>query len=307
MPHTLMNTAISFGLVTIPVSIMPATESHSIAFRQIHTADGGRIRNRKICEECGKSLDQSQIGRGYELPDGSLVEITDQDLDALPLESVRAIEVAGFLPWATIPLERIGRSYYLQAHGDIAAKPYTLIRRALQRNDKVAIARYSLRDRERYGLLRVRGDALVLHQLLAADEIRDPAALAPRETGVPDDELQGALELTEALTTDDLSNISDLTDHYTDALEKIITAKLEGKQPPPAEEEEQAPRAPVVDLMAALNASVDKARQARGETDDATVHEIPAKKTTAAAKKTTAKRAPAAAEKSASGRPRKRA
>ncbi|MCX4821505.1 hypothetical protein OG883_16700 [Streptomyces sp. NBC_01142] len=155
--------------------------------------------------------------------------------------------------------------------------------RTLEHNAKTAIARYSLRDRERRGFLRVKDGVLVLHQLLAADEVRSPAAVAPQEESVPDDELQSALDLTATLTTDDLSG---LTDHYTEALEEVISAKLEGKRPAPAVEE-QAPRAPVVDLMAALNESVKAARASRGETGEhATVHEMPKKRS---ATKTTAR------------------
>ncbi|MFI9587781.1 Ku protein [Streptomyces sp. NPDC052236] len=174
----------------------------------------------------------------------------------------------------------------MAAHGAVAARPYSLIVKALQRNAKAAIARYSLRDRERLGLLRVKDGVLVLHQLLAADEIRSPSVVAPPQGSVPDDELQSALELTDALTADDLSG---LTDHYTEALEEVIHAKLEGKRPAPATQG-QAPQAPVFDLMAALNESVKAARAARGETGEhATVHEMPrkrvAKKTTAATQK----------------------
>jgi non-homologous end joining protein Ku len=162
------------------------------------------------------------------MADGSLVEITDADPDALPLESVRAIEVLGFNPSESINPTRIGKAYYLAAHGPVAAKPYSLIVKALERNAKAAIARYSLRDRERLGLLRVKDGVLVLHQLLAADEVRSPCAVAPQEESLPDDELQSALDLTDALTTDDLSGLSD---HYTEALEEVITAKLEGTCP----------------------------------------------------------------------------
>ncbi|MCX4826166.1 Ku protein [Streptomyces sp. NBC_01142] len=293
MPHPLMNSAVSFGLVTIPVSVWPATESHSIAFRQIHTADGGRIRNRKICEQCGEQLSQDQIGRGYEAPDGSLVEITDADLDGLPLESVRAIEVIGFNAYESIDAVSIGRAYYLAAHGDIAAKPYSLIVKALQRTSKAAVVRYSLRDRERLGLLRVKDNVLVLHQLLAADEIRDSAALAPPEESLPEHEIQSALALAEALSSDDIGDVGDLTDHYTEALEKIIAAKADGRQLSPAESGDEGQRAPIVDLMAALSESVEKAREARGE--PAAVHEMPtrnraAKKTTSAAKRSSAKK-----------------
>ncbi|MYZ36886.1 Ku protein, partial [Streptomyces sp. MnatMP-M17] len=160
----LAHSAVSFGLVTIPVAITPATQSHSVAFRQVHTADMGRVRNRRVCDVCGQTPGLEQIGRGYELPDGALVEVTDAELDALPLDSVRAIEVVGFNPVGSVDPLSLGRAYYLTAHGDIAVKPYALLVRALRRTEKIAVARFALRDRERLGLLRGQGTALVLHR-----------------------------------------------------------------------------------------------------------------------------------------------
>ncbi|MGW3628022.1 non-homologous end joining protein Ku [Streptomyces sp. NPDC000880] len=301
---SLLSTAISFGLVTIPVSVEPATESHSVKFRQIHLKDLGRVRNRKTCEVCGQQLGQDEIGRGWELADGSLMEVTDEELDSLPLEEVRAIDVVGFNQAESVNSISLSRSYYLAPKGDIAIKPYTLIVKALQRTDKVAVARYSLRDRTRLGLVRVKENVLVLQQLLAPDEVRPPSAIAVPEVDVDDDEVQGALTLAEAFDTEDLSGFKD---EYTEALNAVISAKIEGREPPSFEEEK--PHAPVVDLMAALNESVAAARASRGETgEDATVHEMPPKErapkksTTAAAKKTTAKKAPA--KKSSGRKPR---
>ncbi|WP_406003367.1 Ku protein [Streptomyces sp. NBC_00829] len=248
----LLSTAISFGLVTIPVAVVPATESHSISFRQIHLEDGGRVRNRKICEECGKQLVQDEIGRGWELPDGSLMEVTDEELDSLPLEHVRAIEVIGFNQAESVNPISLGHSYYLAAKGAIAAKSYTLITKALQRTDKIAVVRYSLRDPTRLALLRVKDGVLLLQQLLAPDEVRSPTLVSPPEADVDDSEVHGALQLAEAFDAEDLSGFRDT---YTDALTEIINAKVEGREVPAAPEQE-APGAPVVDLMAALNETV---------------------------------------------------
>lgn len=236
---------------------------------------------------CGQQLRQDEIGRGWERGDGSLIEITDEDLDSLPLEHVRAIEVIGFNPAESVNPISLGRSYYLAAKGAIAARPYTLILKALQRTDKVAVARYSLRDRTPLGLLRVKDDVLVLQQLLAPDEVRPPDMVAPPETAVDDEEVQGALELAKTFDMDDLSAF---TDEYTEALNEIIAAKIEGREASPARRAEP-PHAPVEDLMAALNESVAKARASRGE-QDATVHDMPAP--AAAAKKRTAKKTTAA-------------
>ncbi|WP_331752352.1 Ku protein [Streptomyces sp. NBC_00829] len=292
----LLSTAVQFGLVSIPVAVVSATESHSVSFRQIHLEDGGRVRNRKICQECGQQLRQDEIGRGWELPDGSLMEVTDEDLDSLPLEHVRAIEVIGFNQAESVNPISLGHSYYLAAKGAIAAKPYTLITKALQRTDKIAVVRYSLRDRTRLGLLRVKDDVLLLQQLLAPDEVRSPTLVGAPEADVEDDEVQGALQLAEAFDADDLSGFRDT---YTDALTEIINAKIEGREAP-AVPEQEGPGAPVVDLMAALNESVAKARATRGDTgQDATVHTMTAPKKRAAKKSTTATVKKAAAKKTA--------
>ncbi|MFE5621080.1 Ku protein [Streptomyces virginiae] len=157
--------AISFGLVTIPIKMVPATESHDISFRQIHTADGGRIRYRKVCELDGQVLRQDEIVRGYETATGTLIPVTDEDLDNLPLPTAKAIEIVSFVPAASIDPIQIGASYYLAATETVAAKPYELLRQALERSSKVAVAKFAMRDRERLGLLRVKGDVIMLHAL----------------------------------------------------------------------------------------------------------------------------------------------
>ncbi|AWI32735.1 Ku protein [Streptomyces tirandamycinicus] len=259
MPAPLASTAVTFGLVSIPVQIVAATEDHSVRFRQIHRSDGGQVRIQKRCEVCGQVLRLDEIGRGWEMPDGSVLPITDEDLDSIPLSSVHAIEIVAFVPAASIDPVRVGSAYFLVAREAISAKPYTLIRRALERNRKVAIARYVLRDRERLGMLRVRDDVLVLQRLLWPDEVRDPAAVAPRaQVAILEDEMAAAIELIDALTTDDLSGYRD---RYRDALESLIDAKAEGgRLAPPERLPERA-----VDLMAALQASVREARERRGE------------------------------------------
>jgi DNA end-binding protein Ku len=159
----------------------------------------------------------------------------------------------------------------------------------------VAVAKFALRGRERLGLLRVKEDALVLHSMHWPDEIRSPAELAPPPVEIGDSEVDGALALMDAMGQDDLS---DYHDEYRVALEQVIAAKAEGKAPPTAGVQE--PAGQVVDLMAALNESVAKARQSRGEGEHATVHDMPKPKKTAAKKKAPAKKA--AAKKTASGR-----
>ncbi|WP_329625842.1 Ku protein (plasmid) [Streptomyces sp. NBC_01255] len=306
--------AISFGLVTVPCKLEAATESHSISFRQIHLEDGGRVRNKKVCAVDGEELTEAEIGKGYEVSKDQIIPITDQDLADMPLPTAKAIEIAAFVPWDTIDPRHIGEaSYYLTADGPVAAKPYTLLRQALGRNEKVAVAKFALRGRERLGLLRPYGDALLLHSMRWDDEVRSPDELRPDETPLTEEEIEGALALLETMSVEHLDDLDEsaLTDHYHVALGEVIEAKAEHREPHVVEGEEAAPAGKVMDLMAALEESVAKAKEARGETGEhATVHEMPKTKKKAAATKSPAKKAAAkktTAKKTASPRRRKSA
>ncbi|MFF3354088.1 Ku protein [Streptomyces sp. NPDC002917] len=289
MPSTIWSGAISFGLVTIPIRVSAATENRSISFHQYHLEDMGRIRTRKVCEIDGETLAPEEIGKGYELTKDQTIPVTDEELDQMPLPTAKAIEIVAFVDRESIDPVRIADSYYLSADGAVAAKPYVLLRRALERNSKAAIAKFAWHNRERLGLLSVRDDALVLHSMKWPDEVRSPDELAPDAMDLDEDEIQRAMELMDSMTT---SDISGYRDHYREALEELIAAKSEGKELPESAEGEAQQPAQVVDLMAALNASVQRAKESRGETDDhATVHEMKPRKKAAAKK--TAKKAPA--------------
>lgn len=304
MPSTIWSGAISFGLVTIPIRVSSASEDHSIHFHQVHLKDMARVRTRKVCEIDGKALGQEDIGKGYELTKDQIVPVTDEELEQMPLPTAKAIEIVAFVPAESIDPVRISDSYYLSADGGVAAKPYVLLRRALERTSKVAVAKFAWHNRERLGLLSIRGDALVLHSMKWPDEIRDPAELAPDAVDVDEDEVKRAMELMDSMTTDDISGYRD---EYRDALEELIEAKVEGKELPEAAEGGKQQSGEVLDLMAALNASVEKAKESRGE-GDATVHEMKPRKKAAskkaspkkpAAKKSTGKKAAAGKSKSA--------
>lgn len=291
MPRPVWSGAISFGLVTIPIKVLPATENHSISFHQYHLEDMGRVRTRKICDLDGKQLTNAEIGKGFEISKDTIVAVTDDELDEMPLPTAKAIEIAGFVPYESIDPIRIGEGYYLQADGQVANKPYTLLRKALERNSKAAVAKFAWHGRERLGLLRVQDDVILLHAMKWDDEVRSPDELAPKAMELDDDEIDRAILLIDSMTTDGIAGQDWATDRYTEALERIIQAKAEGKTPPGPDEEE-APAGQVLDLMAALQESVQKAQSARGETgEDATVHQMPKKKTTTGktAKKTASK------------------
>ncbi|MEW2060110.1 Ku protein [Streptomyces sp. NPDC007002] len=304
--RSIWNGAISFGLVSIPIKLVNATENHSIHFRQIHLADGGRIRYRKVCELDEEEIPGGEIGKAYEDADGTMIPITDEDLAQLPLPTAKTIEIVAFVPADQIDPLQMDAAYYLSANGVPAAKPYTLLREALKRSNKVAVAKYALRGRERLGMLRVVDDVIAMHGLLWPDEIRAPEGVAPDgDITVRDAELDLADALMDTLGEVDMDS---LHDDYREAVEELIAAKASGGTVRPAASGE-AGGGKVIDLIAALENSVQAAKKSRGEEasgardegggEMADVHPIkktsgkssprPTKKSTAAGKKATPK------------------
>ncbi|SEG95344.1 DNA end-binding protein Ku [Actinacidiphila yanglinensis] len=297
---------LTFGLVAIPVSMTSATSSHKISFRQVHTEDMGRVRYRKTCELDEHVLDQEDIGRAWEAPDGRLVPISDEELDELPLPTARTIEISGFLDLGDVPGEMFGQPYFLAPSSDAAKKPYVLMRQALERSGKAAVGKYALRGSgEALGLIYAAGDILVVHRLRWPDELRSPAGAAPpADVDLDPAEVDAALEYIAAMGDLDMEQMHD---EYSEAVQALIEAKVEHHAPPtPAREPAEAS---VTDLMGALKTAAERARADRGE--DADIHHLderrPAKK--AAAKKTTGKKTAAkktAAKKAAKNAPAKK-
>ncbi|OWA16264.1 Ku protein [Streptomyces sp. CS227] len=260
--QSIWNGAISFGLVSIPVKLANATVSHAVSFRQIHTEDGGRIRYRKVCELEEKEVPSSEIGKGFEDADGSIIPITEEDLASLPLPTTRTIDIVAFVESERIDPLQMGNAYYLMVNGAPAAKPYALLREALRRSERVAIAKFALRGRERLGMLRVVDDVIAMHTLHWPDEIRSPEEAAPEtDVTVRDAELDLADALMDTLGDVDLDS---LHDDYREAVEEMVTAKVEGREPAPEKEPAQG-EGTVIDLMSALESSVREAKRSRGE------------------------------------------
>ncbi|MFC8626623.1 non-homologous end joining protein Ku [Streptomyces anulatus] len=258
--RSIWNGAISFGLVSIPVKLVNATENHSISFRQIHLADGGRIRYRKVCELDDEEVSGGEIGKAYEDADGTMIPITDEDLAQLPLPTAKTIEIVAFVPADRIDPLQMDAAYYLSANGVPAAKPYTLLREALNRSDRVAVAKYALRGRERLGMLRVVDDVIAMHGLLWPDEIRAPQEAAPDgDVTVRDAELDLADALMDTLGEVDMDS---LHDDYREAVEELVAAKAAGEIVLPAEPEDTGD-GKVIDLIAALENSVRAARKSQ--------------------------------------------
>ncbi|MFE1369040.1 Ku protein [Streptomyces anulatus] len=258
--RSIWNGAISFGLVSIPIKLVNATENHSISFRQIHLSDGGRIRYRKVCELDEEEVSGGEIGKAYEDADGTMIPITDEDLAQLPLPTTKTIEIVAFVPADRIDPLQMDAAYYLSANGVPAAKPYTLLREALKRSNRVAVAKYALRGRERLGMLRVVDDVIAMHGLLWPDEIRAPQDVAPDgDVTVRDAELDLADALMDTLGEVDMDT---LHDDYREAVEELVAAKAAGEIVLPAEPEDTG-EGKVIDLIAALENSVRAARKSR--------------------------------------------
>ncbi|MGW2344801.1 non-homologous end joining protein Ku [Streptomyces sp. NPDC001661] len=297
--RSIWNGAISFGLVSIPIKLVNATENHSISFRQIHLEDGGRIRYHKVCELEDKEIPNDEIGKGYEDADGSIIPITEDDLAQLPIPTAKTIEIVAFVPAERIDPLQMGTAYYLQVNGVPAAKPYTLLREALKRSNKVAIAKFALRGRERLGMLRVVDDVIAMHGLLWPDEIRAPEDAAPdSNVTVRDAELDLADALMDTLGEVDMDS---LHDDYRDAVEEMIEAKSSGTEPAEPPKKSDGGGGKVIDLMSALESSVRAAKKARDEDEDvAEVTELSSRSRTkkSTAKKSTATKKAAPAKKS---------
>jgi DNA end-binding protein Ku len=259
--------AVSFGLVNVPVRLFAATEGHDIRFHQVHREDGGRIKMRRTCTVCGEEIAWDQLAKGYEAPDGRQVVLTDEDLAGLPIATGREIEVVEFVPTDQIDPLLYDSTYYLEPEGR-AAKPYVLLREALEKTDRVAVVRVSLRQRETLAVLRVRDRAIVLQTLLWPDEVRaaDFAVLA-EDVDLKPAELAMATSLVESLAAD--FHPEQYEDTYAAAVSALVAAKLEGVAPAPVAVE-QPGSAEVVDLLTALQRSVERAKAARGEPESKT-------------------------------------
>lgn len=256
MPRAMWKGAISFGLVTIPVSAYPATEEKSLRFNQLHDEDGGRIRYKRVCEKDGEEVPFEHIVKGYEVEKDRYVVLTDDDFDAVPVRSSRAIDIVQFVELERIDPVLFKKSYYLVPE-ETGAKAYALLREAMRQDDRVGIAKVSFRDREHIAALRFKDDAFVLETMFWPDEVRQADfGGVDVHVDVREQELQMARQLIDSLTGEWAPE--QFSDAYREALVGIVEAKLSGQE---IEVVEPQPTAKVVDLMEALKASVAAAKK----------------------------------------------
>jgi DNA end-binding protein Ku len=291
--------SVSFGLVSIGVKLYSATEEKSVSFNQVRRSDGARIRYKRVAETDGEEVAYSDIAKGYQLPNGETVVLTDEDFADLPLPSARVVDVVEFVPAEQIDPIYYNKSYYLEPEKN-AVKPYVLLREALEDSDTVGIVKVAIRNREQLATLRVRDGVIVLYTMIWPDEVRQPDfGFLDEDVELRPQERDMARSLLESMAGD--FRPEEFTDDYRTALEAVIEAKVEGREV--VESEEPQPNAGnVVDLMSALRASVEAAKKGRGQSA-APATKAPARKaaTKSAAKKAAAKTATkTAAKKTAS-------
>ena len=194
--------AVAFGLVNVPVKVYAATGETQVPLHQVHRADGGRIRYRKVCSVDGEEIATEDIAKGYQTDDGRMVVLTDEDLDQLPLATEREIGVQEFVPADQVDPIMLGRTYYLEPE-KTAAKPYALLREALQQTDRMAVVKVALRQRESMAVLRVRGKVICLQTLLWPDEVREADfPILDADVTVRPQEATMAASLVESLAAD---------------------------------------------------------------------------------------------------------
>jgi DNA end-binding protein Ku len=255
---TIWKGAISFGLVTIPVKVYGATEEKTLRFNQVHEPDGGRIKYKRVCSVDGEEVPYPEIVKGYEYEKDHYVIVTDEELESLPIPTARAIEIERFVDSDQIDPIYFQRSYYLVPDGT-GVKAYHLLREAMSDDDKVAVAKVAFREKEHLATVRLRENVLVLETMYWPDEIREVRFdELDEDVELRPQELKMARSLIDSLTDD--FEPKDFRDEYREALEDLISKKVQGEEITYAEPSEPSK---VVDLMDALRASVEAAQASK--------------------------------------------
>lgn len=304
MARSIWTGVISFGLVSVPVAMYPATREHEVSFHQFEKGTGDRIRYQRINERTGKEVDFDDIVKGADVGGGEYVMIDPDELDEIAPGRSRSLEIHRFVDLDRIDPIYYQKTYYLGPDGEAAGKSYALLRDAMSETNMAAIGTLVMRGKEYLTAIRPDADLLVLETLFFADEVRDAKDVlekAPGRAKAKPQELKMATQLVESMAGD--WNPKDYTDTYTDRVKDLIDAKKTGGEVTMAEEAPAATQAK--DLMDVLRRSVEAARSGshrapasatKSSTRKATAQTAPAKKSTARkapAKKSTAKKAPA--------------
>ena len=272
--------ALTFGLVTIPVGLYPATARSELSFRLLHAKDKSPIAYRRVCAEENVEVPWSEIVKGYEYEKGQFVVMSDADFEAADVDATQTIDIRDFVVAAEIPPVYFEQPYYLEPQ-KTGTKAYALLREALRRSGRIGVATVVLRQREHLAAVQTAGEAMTLTTMRFSHEIATPTSLdLPGNAGLDRREVDLALQLV--ATLEGPWQPDKYRDHYRDALLAAIERKLEGRAITPAERGRR-PTTKVVDLMSALEASL-KAQPKRD------VARAPGRRDAAAARKPTTRR-----------------
>ena len=254
--------AITFGLISIPVRLYSAVQEKSLKFNLMHDEDGGRIKYERVCSKCGKKVSWDDLVKGYEYSKDHYVTFTDEELEGLDVDSIRAIDVVAFVPLTDIDPIYFNKTYYV-APEQAGLKAYRLLADALEAEGQVGVAKVALRDKEHLATVRLKDDVFVLETMHWPDEIREPEfEELDKKVKIQDSEVKMARQLIQQLSAE--FNPSEFEDEYRVKLEELVQAKVEGAEVTIAEQPEEEPTK-VVDLMEALKASVEEAKKRKGD------------------------------------------
>ncbi len=254
MARAMWSGVVSFGMVTIPVKLHSATESHNVSFHLLHEKCDTRIKEQRWCPHCDEQVDWEDVVKGFEYSKGKYVELTSEDFEKLPLPSKHTIDVASFVALEKVDPIYYDSTYYISVDS-AAQKPYKLLIDVMEKQQVVGIATITFRNKERLCALRPMDGKLALQTLLYEDELRENPAKKPTSVKVSAQEKKMAETLINALTEKEFEP-SKFKDKYQSALKKLIQAKLKGKE---LKEIKQSEPTNVTDLMEALRASLESA------------------------------------------------
>ncbi|RGS00056.1 Ku protein [Heyndrickxia coagulans] len=259
--HTMWKGTISFGLVNIPIKLHAATEDKDIKLRSLHKKCHSPIRYEKVCPVCGEELDAKEIVKGYEIAKGKFVVLEEEELEELRKQTEeKAVEIMDFLDMREIDPVYFNRSYYMSPN-EGGLKAYGLLRKALTESEKVGLARIVMRSKEQLAVIRVYENTLLMETIHYPDEVRRASDVpnVPQDDEVSKKEIETAILLIDQLTTS--FEPEKYTDAYRSNLMALIESKRTGKKLVTAKVKE--PENNVTDLMAALQASIDRAKPAK--------------------------------------------
>jgi DNA end-binding protein Ku len=259
--------SITFGLISIPVKLFSAVQEKSIKFNMLHDEEacpegGGRIKLKRTCSACDQEVAWDDIVKGYEYSSGHYVTFTPDELSALDVDSIKAIDVVSFVPLTDIDPIYFNKTYYV-APDATGIKAYKLLADALEAEGQVGIAKVALREKEHLATIRLKDDLFVLETMHWPDEIREPEfEELEKKVDVRDTEVKMARQLIQQLSAD--FDPGEFQDDYRIQLEQMAEKKIEGEEVTVAAEAEEEPTK-VVDLMEALKASVADAKKKKSD------------------------------------------